>query len=173
MLAIYTRIVESTAISFETETPTEEDFRRRLERALERWPWLVAGLDARVLGYAYATSHRDRAAYRWSVDVSVYVEQASQGQGLGRALYAQLLDLLTRQGFVNAYAGIALPNPASVGLHEAMGFEPVGVYRGVGYKLGRWHDVGWWWRRLADPGPGVPAEPLRLPELLHLDVGDR
>ena len=109
-----------------------------------------------VLGYAYASRHRDRAAYQWSIDVSVYVRADAHRRGIGRALYAALLRIVTAQGFYRAYAGITLPNASSVGLHEAMGFRPVGVYRAVGYKLGAWHDVGWWDLALAAAGPAPP-----------------
>jgi L-amino acid N-acyltransferase YncA len=110
--------------------------------------WLVAELDGAVAGYAYGSPHRTRAAYASSCDVAVYVDPAQQRQGLGRALYAELLPLMAARGFHAAFAGVALPNPASVGLHEAMGFTPVGVYREVGWKLGGWRDVGWWQRLL-------------------------
>lgn len=158
--AIYTPNVTDTVISFELEPPNADEMRRRIEGTLERFPWLVCERRGRVLGYAYADAHRSRAAYRWSVDVSAYVHEGERRTGVGRALYTSLISVLVLQGFYNAYAGIALPNPASVGLHEAMGFLPVGIYRGVGYKLGAWHDVGWWHLALrelrADPEP--PAD---------------
>jgi len=142
--AIYAPVVRETAISFELEPPTVEEMRRRIVKTLERWPWLVCERHGEVLGYVYAGPHRTRPAYQWSVDVSVYVHASARRSGVGRALYRSLLSLLTLQGFCQAYAGITLPNPASVGLHESLGFTPVRVYRGVGYKLGAWHDVGWW-----------------------------
>ena len=154
-----------TIISFELEPPGAEEMRRRMKGTLERFPWLVCEREGRVLGYAYAGAHGTRAAYRWSVDVSGYVHEGARRSGVGRALYTSLFSLLSLQGFYNAYAGITLPNPASVGLHEALGFRPVGVYRGVGYKLGAWHDVGWWHlalrERLADPDP-----PTYLPSIV-------
>jgi phosphinothricin acetyltransferase len=101
-----------------------------------------------VAGFAYGGPHRTRAAYRWSVDVTVYVAEQARGHGVGRALYGALLPALAERGFHAAFAGIALPNPGSVALHEAVGFTPLGVYREVGFKLGRWHDVGWWQRLL-------------------------
>jgi phosphinothricin acetyltransferase len=122
-------------------------------------PWLVAERDGGVTGYAYASPHRARAAYRWGADVSVYLDERERGRGSGRALYGALLPVLRDLGYTGAYAGITLPNPASVALHESMGFSLVGVYRRVGYKLGGWHDVGWWQLVLADPLPEVPAEP--------------
>jgi len=156
--AIYAPIVSETAISFETTLPDVPEMRRRIEAQVERYPWLVFESDRSLLGYAYASSHRTREAYQWCVDVSVYVDPLYHRHGVGRALYAALLDLLRRQGFVNAYAGIALPNPSSVALHESFGFEPVGTYRRVGFKLGRWHDVLWLHLRLLEA-----PEPERAP----------
>lgn len=144
ILDIYTPIIRDTAISFETEPPTVQQMQQRIEETLLHWPWLVCDRQGEVLGYVYATRHRARAAYQWSVDVSVYIRDGMRRTGIGRALYVSLFELLTLQQFYNCYAGITLPNPGSVGLHEALGFEPVGIYRRVGYKMGAWHDVGWW-----------------------------
>ncbi len=149
--AIYAPIVERTAISFEAETPSVEEMARRIAATQESYPLLVAERRGRVEGYAYGGPLRPRAAYRWSVEVTAYVAETARGKGAGRALYDELLSALSRDGFHMAFAGIALPNPASVAFHEAMGFEPVGVYREVGFKLGRWHDVGWWQRALNGP----------------------
>ena len=158
--AIYAPNVTDTVISFEFEPPGAEEMRRRIEVTLKRYPWLVCERQGRELGYAYAGAHGSRAAYQWSVDVSVYVHEEARRTGVGRALYTSLFATLELQGFYNAYAGATLPNPASVGLHESVGFRPVGVYRGVGYKLGAWHDVVWWHlplrERIVDPDP--PAE---------------
>jgi phosphinothricin acetyltransferase len=157
--AIYAPVIRDTAISFETAAVPPDQMRQRIDTTLSRYPWLVAEAGGAVLGYAYATEHRARAAYAWSVDVSVYLAEQARRRGVGRALYVALLDLLAAQGHANAFAGIALPNDASVGLHEALGFTPVGVYRSVGWKLGAWHDVGWWQRDLqavATPAPPVP-----------------
>ena len=148
--AIYAPIVRDTVISFETEIPTVQEIAQRIDDTLSTHPYLVAEIDGVVAGYAYASQHRSRPAYRWSADVTVYVAAEARRSGLGRALYGRLLPMLTEQQFHAAFAGIALPNPASVGLHEAMGFTPVGVYREVGYKFGRWCDVGWWQRLLKD-----------------------
>ena len=156
--AVYRPYVADTVISFETEPPDGAEIANRMAAA-PRLPWLVAERAGRITGYAYASAHRARAAYRWSADVSVYLDAGERGQGTGRALYARLLETVRELGYVNAYAGITLPNPASVGLHEAMGFRPVGVYRNVGHKSGRWYDVGWWQLTLADPPPADPAEP--------------
>ncbi|HVH31063.1 MAG TPA: arsinothricin resistance N-acetyltransferase ArsN1 family B [bacterium] len=157
ILAIYAPIVRETAISFEVTPPDVNQMRQRIENTLGRFPWLVCVDGGQILGYAYASPHRERAAYQWSVDVSVYVDAQARRSGVGRSLYTSLLNLLDVQGFYNAYAGINLPNPASVGLHEAVGFRLVGIYRSVGYKLGRWHDVGWWHRVVR--APHVPPDP--------------
>ncbi len=165
--AIYRPYVEGSAISFEVDPPDEAEMARRIGKALETHPWLVCEDAGRLLGYAYASEHRSRAAYRWAADVAVYVHEDGHRRGVGRTLYGVLFNLLRVQGIINAYAGITLPNPKSVGLHEALGFRPVGVYERVGFKLGDWHDVGWWQLAL-QPGPLMPAEPRRWP-----DVSDR
>jgi phosphinothricin acetyltransferase len=144
-----------TPISFELEPPPASEMRRRLEKTLVHFPWLMCESDGETLGYAYAGAHRERAAYHWSVDTSVYVRAGRHRAGIGRTLYRALFEILPLQGYVNAYAGVTLPNPASVGLHTAMGFELVGVYRQVGYKCGVWHDVGWFQRPL-QPQPVAP-----------------
>ena len=156
--AVYRPYVTDSAISFESEPPRAGEMAGRMA-AEPRMPWLVAERAGAVVGYAYASAHRERAAYRWAADVSVYLAETERGRGTGRSLYARLFAALRALGYVAAYAGIALPNPASVGLHESMGFRPVGVYRQVGYKFGRWHDVGWWQLALVDPLPAEPAEP--------------
>lgn len=131
----------------------------RIARTLATHPWFVAEKGDTIVGYAYGSEHRSRRAYRWSCDVSVYVAAAARGHGVGRALYRPLLTTLADQGFTAAFAGITLPNPASIGLHEHLGFTPVGVFRDVGFKHGAWHDVGWWRRPLALPDP-APREPV-------------
>ena len=117
-----------------------------------------------MLGYAYGSRHRERAAYRWSADVSVYVRENARGKGVGRALYTSLFAILRSQGIHNILAGITLPNPASVALHEAMGLRPIGLYKSIGYKCGEWHDVGWWQLALGGRG-GEPLEPLSFPSI--------
>ena len=157
--AIYAPIVENTIISFELEAPTVAEIEQRIKKTLENFPWLVCENQGEVIGYAYASKHRERAAYQWAVDVSAYVKEGSRSTGIGKALYTALMLILAEQGFYNAFAGIALPNAASVGLHEAVGFKPLGVYRQVGFKLGAWHDAGWWQRVLRPPD--VPPQPLQ------------
>jgi L-amino acid N-acyltransferase YncA len=162
--AIYRPFVESTIISFETVAPEPHEMADRIAATLTRYPWLVCESDGEIAGYAYATKHRERKAYQWSVDTSAYVHPRYWRRGIGGGLYRSLFAVLSAQGFVNAYAGIALPNPASVGLHESAGFQPVGIYRSVGYKLGAWHDVGWWERALQNHET-APREPLSLAAL--------
>lgn len=160
LATIYRPAVVSLATSFELIPPNASEMARRVTRITARTPWLVAEEEGQVLGYAYAGTHRDRPPYAWSVEVSAYVESAAHRRGLGRALYTSLLAILTLQGFQNAYAGITLPNPASIAFHEAFGFKPVGTYHRAGYKHGRWHDVRWFERSLgphqADPAPPRP-----------------
>jgi L-amino acid N-acyltransferase YncA len=165
--AIYAPFVTDAAASFEGAAPTAAEFAARMERMTRTHPWLVLEDGDRVVGYAYASEHRARAAYRWAADVAVYVDPAHHGRGAGRRLYAALLDLLRRQGLRIACAGIAMPNDASVGLHRAAGFELVGTYRSIGWKAGAWHDVSWWQVLLAPGADGVPPEPgppARLPQ---------
>src|SRR5262245_9375 len=143
ILKVYTPFCRNTFITFEMVPPTLEEMKARIEGKGKLYPWLVCA-GPTVLGYARAAQHRERAAYQWAADVSVYVVDGHRGRGLGRALYTSLLALLKLQGFLRACAGIALPNPASIALHEAMGFQPVGIFPSIGYKLGHWHDVAWW-----------------------------
>jgi L-amino acid N-acyltransferase YncA len=150
-------------VSFEVEPPTSGEIRRRIAKILVGYPWLVAEEAGEVLGYAYACPHRERASYVWSVDVTVYIDPGRRGSGVGRALYTSLFAMLPLQGFVNAFAGVALPNPASIGLHRAMGFVPVGTYQRVGYSAGEWRDVAWFGRLLQAP-PDRPESPMSLAE---------
>ena len=140
---IYRPYVETTAISFELEVPTVAEFEQRIEAALQGWSWLVAEVDSEPVGYAYGTAHRARQAYRYSVETSAYVHENHQRRGIARLLYTRLIDELRARGFGNAYAGITLPNDASVAFHRSIGFEPIGVFPKVGRKFGRWHDVAW------------------------------
>jgi phosphinothricin acetyltransferase len=162
---IYDPIVTSSPISFEIEPPGEAGMRQRIEETLSFYPWLVDERDGIVAGYAYAARHSPRAGYAWSVSTSVYVRPAFQRRGVGRALYERLFELLVVQGFITAYAGVTLPNPGSVGLHESVGFTPVGVYRTAGFKQGVWYDVGWWQRPLQAPPPAPPRPPRAINEI--------
>lgn len=155
--AIYAPYVRDTSISFELQPPGGDEIRRRM-LAAPRLPWLVATREGEVTGYAYAAPHRSRAAYRWSVEVSVYLTPPEQGRGTARRLYEALFAELAALGYVSAYAGITQPNPASTRLHAGLGFTPVGAFRNVGFKEG-WRDVTWWQRALAEP-PATPEDPL-------------
>jgi phosphinothricin acetyltransferase len=161
---IYRPSVESGLASFEEVAPDAAEVKRRMATTLATLPWLVAEVDGHVAGYAYAGPHHARPGYRWSVNVSVYVADGYAGRGIGRQLYRALFALLARQGFVNVYAGVTLPNDASVALHRSMGMEPVGTYHRVGFKQGAWRDVAWYGGRLSEP-EGEPREPIPLPDL--------
>lgn len=160
--AIYAPVVRDTVISFEVDPPSVAEMAARIAATLPHYPYLVAEEAGRVVGYAYAGAHRARAAYGWSVEPSVYVAAGAQGRGVGRALYMPLFAILRAQGFASAYAGATLPNDASLGLHRAMGFEDVGVFRQVGFKHGRWHDVWWGALDLLPDRGTVPVAPLSI-----------
>ena len=162
LAAIYAPAVAGRATSFELEAPDGVEMGARVERLMARTPWLVCAHGGSVVGYAYASPHRDRAAYQWSVEVSAYVRDDVRRAGVAHGLYTSLFAVLALQGFQNAYAGITLPNAASVGFHEALEFTRVGVYRNIGYKLGAWHDVLWLERAIGSH-PVDPALPTPLP----------
>ena len=160
VLAIYEPIVRDTPISFETEPPTEEEMAARIARSHE---WLVIERNRDIIGYAYAAPSHQRAGYRWSVEISIYLAPDARGSGPGRKLLSELLDSLSQRGFVNAFAGIALPNLVSVRLFEAFGFEKIAHQSNVGFKLGTWHDVGWWQLQLRAPTRPPPDVSPRAP----------
>lgn len=166
--AIYSPFVLSGTVSFETDAPDARKMRARMAASDGLYPWLVAttgdGEEEAVLGYAYANTFKDRPAYRWTVETSLYVSGAVQGQGIGQLLYDALLDTLAAQGFVQAIATISLPNDHSIQTHEKVGFRRAGQYREVGWKLGRWLDVGIWQRELRDAN-GKPDEPRKFDEV--------
>lgn len=157
--AIYAPSVEGSVTSFELRAPSPQEIAERMRGYQRTHPWLVAERGGEVVGYAYACEFNPRPAYRWSASVSVYVAAGERGRGRGQALYEDLFARLRRQGFRMATAGITLPNPASVALHESLGFAPVGVNREIGWKDGGWRDVGWWQLELAPAPAGTPAEP--------------
>jgi phosphinothricin acetyltransferase len=161
---IYAEAVTGGVATFEEVPPDAAEMRRRIGTTLERTPWLVAELDGEVIGYAYAAPHHARPGYRWSVNLSAYVAAGHRGRGVGKRLYLRLVEILRRQGMVNAYAGVTLPNPGSERLHAAIGMRRVAVYRRIGFKHGDWHDVAWYELRLADPA-GRPAEPTPVSDL--------
>jgi len=155
---IYAPIVRETALSFETEPPGELEMGRRVREALEFAPWLAWDESGDVLGYAYGTRFRARPAYAWTVEVSVYVDARARRRGIGRALYADLIDLVRLQGFRTALAVLTVPNPESAGLHASLGFEPIGLFRDTGFKLGAWRHTQWWSLHL---GLGCAPAPTR------------
>ena len=158
MLAIYEPIVRETAISFELDPPGLADYEARVSKYSAGWAWVVAELNGEVLGYAYGSSHRERAAYRWSTETSAYVALGARKQGVGTRLYEALLAVLGDQGYCNAYAGVTLPNEASVALHRSVGFSPIGTFPSVGRKFNKWHDVAWFHRRLRQLPPEEEVE---------------
>lgn len=156
LAAIYAPYVERTWISFEEVPPSAEEMRANLLAGIQTYPWLVEEHIGAVRGYAYGGVHRGRPAYRWSVETTIYLAEDARGQGLGKRLYTDLIATLKRQGFRSAFAGIALPNPACVALHESVGFTSFGVFSAVGFKLGGWRDVGWWRLGLNDSDEPLP-----------------
>jgi len=166
ILAIYAPFCAESPVSFEIIPPSIGEIVHRISATTAHYPWLVFVEDDAIRGYVYASQHRDRAAYRWSVDVTAYIHADSRGQGLGKALYTSLFILLRAQGFYQAIAGITLPNPASVALHIATGFSMIGVYHNIGYKAGSWRDVSWWEKSL-QPTSTSPMETRSILELLN------
>lgn len=159
LVNIYAPSVTAAAVSFETEVPPVAEFESRIAKCLAKFPWIVCEANGVIAGYVYASAHRDREAYQWTCECSVYLHSNCKGKGIGKELYEALFQILKRQGFVNLYAGITLPNHASIKLHERMGFEQFATYHNVGYKFGSWHKVGWWRLRLNNHEPN-PAPPL-------------
>lgn len=154
---LYRYYVENTVCSFEYEVPSAEEWIDRIKKTTSYYPWLVIEFEQKIIGYAYASKHRTRSAYNWSVESAVYVDRNFHRLGIGKALYAALIDILRLQGYRNIYAGITLPNEKSVRLHQSMGFYEVGVFKKIGYKFGSWHDTGWFQLHLNSSGeaPGL------------------
>ncbi len=165
MLDIYRPFVENTSFTFENVCLSIAEFQSRISHYLENYPWLVADNNGEIAGYAYAARHRERVAYQWSVEVSVYIHEKYYRQGLAQKLYEELFRLLKLQGFRNVYAVINLPNDPSVAFHESMGFIWFATYEQVGYKLGKWKNVGWWHKVINeftdDPAPPAPFSKLK------------
>ena len=168
---IYAPFCGDSAVSFELEPPSLDEMRRRIRDTLERFAWLVCEDGGEVRGYVYARPFRDRPAYQWSSEVTAYVRAGQRRGGVGRALYTSLFEILKLQRIAMVYAGITLPNEASVGLHEALGFRPSGVFRAAGYKIGAWHDVGFWQLELQPRSP-TPEPPIAAPQLLGSPAWD-
>jgi phosphinothricin acetyltransferase len=166
ILAIYAPYCESSPISFELVAPSVVQMAERIQTITAQYPWLICEIDGEIAGYVYASKIRERAAYRWAVEVAVYVATGYHRRGVAHALYTALFLILREQNYFKAYAGITLPNTASVRLHETMGFRPVGAFSGIGYKLGRWLDVGWWQLDVQAEIEN-PPEPRPITELLQ------
>lgn len=165
VLAIYAPFVANTAVSFEYEVPSSAAFADRIEAITDRFPFLVCEIDKEVVGYAYASKHRDRTAYQWSVESSVYVRPDAHRRGVATALYTTLFALLQHQEFINVYAGITQPNERSVAFHRSLGFQDVGLYENIGYKFGQWHSVLWLSRTL-QPHSAHPTAPISIQDVL-------
>jgi len=163
LAAIYAYYVENTAITFEYVAPTAEEFGERIAHKLEKYPYIIAEENGRAVGYAYADMYRERAAFNWSCELSVYVDKSETGKGTGRRLYNALVELLRLQGFTSVVASITYPNEASVALHEKMGFSHLGTMHNIGFKFGRWLDLMWFEKRISEVG--TPTQIIPFPEL--------
>ena len=148
ILDIYAPYIKNTSITFETEVPSVASFAERIENYLKNYPWLVCEINGKIAGYAYGSKYRERTAYQWSIECSVYVDEKYWKHGVAKALYTALFEILKQQGFMNVYAVINLPNEKSVAFHERLGFIHFADFENVGYKLGKWKTVGWWQRQL-------------------------
>lgn len=164
ILNIYGPYVLNTSFTFETELPSVPDFAKRINDYLNNWPWLVCEINGMITGYAYGGKYRERTAYQWCVESSIYIHDDFQKAGVGRALYETLIEIFKQQGFRNVYAVINLPNEKSVSFHESVGFKHFATYEKVGYKLGKWKNVGWWQLSINEYGD-EPAPPIKFSEL--------
>ena len=164
IIDIYSPSVLVTATSFETVVPPIEEMQKRIAFCLEKFPWIVCVIDGKISAYVYGSKHREREAYQWSCECSVYVGDEFKGKGIGKILYQLLFEIMKMQGFRNVYAGITLPNEASVHLHEKCGFRSFAMYENVGYKFGNWHTVGWWKLQINNYDL-EPPPPLKISEL--------
>lgn len=169
VLEIYTPYIEHTSYTFEIEVPSVDAFAQRILTYTESWPWLIYEVDGKTAGYAYATKHRERVAYQWCVESSIYIHDDFMHRGIGSRLYIALLAILAKQGVRNVYAVINLPNDASVNFHEKHGFRWFADYKNAGYKLGKWKTVGWWQKKLNEYSDD-PHPPQKMSELDTADV---
>lgn len=164
LLAIYRPYVEHTNITFEYEVPSEEEFERRIEQTLEKYPYLVAVCEDNIVGYAYASAFKSRAAYDWCVEASIYVDEKARGLGVGQKLYGKLEELLKKQHIINVNACIAYPNPKSIAFHEKQGYRKVAHFSKCGYKLGKWVDMIWMEKFIGEH-PDAPEPILKVTEI--------
>jgi L-amino acid N-acyltransferase YncA len=170
ILTIYAPYITDTSFTFEAEVPSVELFANRISSYSNDWPWLVCEIDGKIAGYAYGSKYRERVGYQWCVECSVYVHDGFMRKGVGKSLYTPLFEILKEQGYRNVYAVINLPNERSVDFHENCGFEWFATYENVGYKLGRWKDVGWWQLTINEYGH-EPAPLLKFSALDKKIVG--
>jgi L-amino acid N-acyltransferase YncA len=164
ILEIYAPFITNTVITFEYEVPTVMEFTNRIANIQKKYPYLVCEIDGSIVGYAYASQFRERAAYDWSVDVTVYIKPQYHGRKIGKALYTALTEILVLQGYYSAFAGVTMPNIKSESLHLAMGFKPIGAYQNVGYKFGNWYDVKWFELKIQEYSAS-PATPKIISEI--------
>ena len=164
ILAIYSKYIKNTTITFEVEVPTLEAFQTRMKNIMSFFPWIVAEIDGEIAGYAYASKHGERAAYRWSADLSVYIDEKFHRHHLGTDLYDELIDLLKKQGFCTVYAAISTPNPKSEAFHQSYGFHRIGEFKNVGHKMNQWLGVTWYDLQIADYVSN-PKEPISFTQL--------
>lgn len=164
ILDIYIPYIENTSITFETETPSIPAFADRIQTYLQNWPWLLCEVDGKIAGYAYGSRYRERTAYQWCIECSVYIHDDYLKGGIASALYTALFEILKKQGYYTIYAVINLPNDRSVAFHEKMGFRHFADYKNVGYKLGKWKTVGWWQLVLRDYNDD-PLPPTKFSDL--------
>ena len=162
---VYAPYVLNTAISFEYEVPTVDEFKKKIEKITSQYPWLVCECDGEIAGYAYGSMHRDRTAYQWSPEVTVYLNEKYHRRGIARILYNALFEMLKMQGYYTAFAGVLVTNEKSVQFHRAMGFEDIGLFKNIGYKLGEWHTNLWLQYELQKPVLN-PREPIGIGEII-------
>lgn len=166
VLEIYTYYVENTIISFEYEAPSIEEYLQRIITNTVNYPWIVCLYNSQIIGFAYGSTHRYRTAYQWSPESTIYMAPDFHTKGIGKLLYELLLSLLKLQGYYNVYAGVALPNDKSIGLHKKLGFDEIGIFQKVGYKHGDWHDTHWFQIHL-NTHKLEPATPKKLKEVAN------
>ncbi|MFZ5645119.1 MAG: GNAT family N-acetyltransferase [Bacillota bacterium] len=171
ILGIYAPFIKNTSVTFECEVPTASDFSNRIRNIAAIYPWLIYETEGGIVGYAYASKYSERAAYRWSVNLSVYIKDDYQGKGIGQALYRALFELLQATGYCNAYACITLPNVRSERFHESLGFKSAGVFHNAGYKLGKWHDVIWYEQAIGELS-NPPTEPLKITDVATSEINN-
>ncbi|MBQ8798325.1 MAG: N-acetyltransferase [Lachnospiraceae bacterium] len=164
ILEIYGEYIRNTAVTFEIEVPTLSAFEERMERIMSQFPWLVCEIDGEIAGYAYASKHGERAAYRWSADLSVYIHEKFHRNHIASELYDEVIALLRKLGYYTVYAGVSTPNPKSEAFHGAYGFQCLGEFKNVGYKLGEWHGVAWYELPIAEYVK-EPKEPRGIGEI--------